>query len=325
MTRYEIYVFILCLIVFLLLTGLAIFSIALIVKLTLKLIRSGAEDDKLKKEAEKEKLKKSSRFSKVIDYGISLILCLFFAGLFSVSTYINCTQNTYFEDVPTYRVVESGSMAKKHAKNKYLFDNNLNNQFDTFSLIATYKIPDEFELKLYDIVVYEVDDILLVHRIVGIEEPNEKHPDCRYFLLQGDAVEAPDRFPVLYSQMRGIYKGENIPFVGSFVLFLQSPAGWLCMLLVVFAIIATPIIENIIKKAKRARLALLAALLAETENAKEPEPIVIEKVVQVPVPVAMPVAMPVVMPVAVGVPVALVQQQQQSTEENKPEPNKNEK
>ena len=43
------------------------------------------------------------------------------------------------------------------------------------------------------------------------------------FLLKGDANENNDRFPVLYSQMTGIYKNERIPFVGSFILFLQAP------------------------------------------------------------------------------------------------------
>ena len=114
-------------------------------------------------------------------------------------------------------------------------------------MIATHSLPKEEDLKLYDIVVYEVDDMLIVHRIVGIEEPNQEHPGNRYFLLQGDAVDSPDRFPVLYEQMRAIYTGERLPFVGSFVLFMQSPAGWLCMLLVVFAIFATPIIEKKIK------------------------------------------------------------------------------
>ena len=76
-------------------------------------------------------------------------------------------------------------------------------------------LPKEEDLKLYDIVVYKQDDIYVVHRIVGIEEPNEKHPNERYFLLQGDAVDSPDRFPVKYSQMQGIYTDEKIPFVGS--------------------------------------------------------------------------------------------------------------
>ena len=86
--------------------------------------------------------------------------------------------------------------------------------------------------------------MFVIHRIVGIEKPNEQHPNAWHFLLQGDAVETPDRFPVLYEQMQGIYEGERVPFVGSFVLFMQSPAGWLCILLVLFAMIATPIVEK---------------------------------------------------------------------------------
>ena len=109
----------------------------------------------------------------------------------------------------------------------------------------------------------------VIHRIVGIEEPNEKHPNERQFLLQGDAVENPDRFPVLYSQMQGIYEGERMPYIGSFLLFLQSPAGWLCVLLVVFTIIITPIVEKLIENEKRKRLALLLAKKAEEEEAEK--------------------------------------------------------
>ena len=37
---------------------------------------------------------------------------------------------------------------------------------------------------------------------------------------------------------------------------MQSPAGWLCMALVVIAMIATPIIEHKFKVAKEERLAM---------------------------------------------------------------------
>jgi hypothetical protein len=110
------------------------------------------------------------------------------------------------------------------------------------------------DLQLYDIVVYEVDGMLIVHRIVGIEEPNASHPDCRYFRLQGDAVEAADRFPVKYEQMRAIYRGARIPFIGSFILFMQSTAGYLCIGLVIFAMIATPILEAYINHQRKKRL-----------------------------------------------------------------------
>lgn len=257
MTQYEIYIFILCAIVFFMLTTLSIVAITYIAKLSIKLIRVGAEDDKITAEDKKTKEKKLNKTSKFFDYALSFFLCIVFALVFSASLYINCAENTYIAGVPTYRVVKTASMSEKHKKNEYLVENNLNDQIQTFDLILTYAIPKEEDLKLYDIVVYEVDNILIVHRIVGIEEPNVHHPNERYFLLQGDNVESPDRFPVRYSQMRAIYRGEKIPFVGSFVLFMQSPAGWLCMLLVVVAMVATPLLERKFGKEKALRLQII--------------------------------------------------------------------
>ena len=50
------------------------------------------------------------------------------------------------------------------------------------------------------------------------------------------------------------HEGEKIPYVGSFVAFMQSTAGYLCILLIVFAMVALPIAEKIIKKRKEDRL-----------------------------------------------------------------------
>ena len=144
-------------------------------------------------------------------------------------------------------------MAEKNEKNKYLFDHQLNDQLQMFDVVVCRHLPAEEDLKLYDVVVYKQDDMYIIHRIVGIEEPNEKHPNERHFLLQGDAVARADIFPVLYSQMQGIYRGTRIPYIGSFVLFLQSPAGWLCMLLVIFAMVVSPIVEKIVDNAKKER------------------------------------------------------------------------
>ncbi len=145
-------------------------------------------------------------------------------------------------------------MSKKNERNEYLFTNNLNNQFNTFDLIVTHPLPDEFDLKLYDVVVYKFDDMSIIHRIVDIEEPNNKHPGHRLFILQGDAISSPDREPVTYEQMRGIYFDERIPFIGSFVFFMRSPAGWLCILLILLTIISTPIVEKKIYRESMLRL-----------------------------------------------------------------------
>ena len=233
-------------------------------KMILKLLShrlSGERDivliSQIIKEFEKAQRKGRNKSGKAIDLLFSTLFCALFASIFAFSLYLNVTEFSCCETIPTFKVVNSGSMSEKNEKNEYLFENNLNDQFDTFDLILTYKLPDEFDLELYDIVVYEYDGELIAHRIVGIEEPNEKHSKVRHFLMQGDAVASPDKFPVLYSQMRGIYRGEKVPFVGSFVVFMQSPAGWLCMILVLAATVAAPIIDKKLEKERAARYAWL--------------------------------------------------------------------
>ena len=283
MSKHDIYVFFLCLIVFTVLTVLSIVCLTSIVKLTVKCIVHGAEDESIKKEFEQRaKQPKANKVGAMIDFVVSAVFTCALLVVFAFSIVLNVAGNTYFDNIPTAKVVQTGSMSYKHEKNTYLEKNNLNDQFDTFDVILTYKLPDEMELKLYDVVVYEVDDILLVHRIVGIEEPNAQHPNERHFLLQGDAVESPDRFPVRYSQMRAIYRGERIPFLGSFVNFMQSPAGWLCVLLAVSAMIATPIIEKILERAKQERFALISANAETVEELLESVPATPVPIVSVP-------------------------------------------
>lgn len=261
---YDLYSLVLCLIVFVLLVGLSSVLLTTIVKLSLKLIRCGAEDDKIKEEYAKTQGK--NKKCKGIDYVLSLLLCLILCVVFAFSLIVGIKGDDFSEKTPTLSVVRSSSMETKHEKNTYLVENNINNQISTFDLILTYKAPDEYDLKLYDVVVYEVNGNLIIHRIVGIEEPNKTHPNERWFLCQGDAVETPDRFPVRYDQIKGIYRGERIPMIGSFITFMQSPAGWLCIMLVLAAVIITPILES---KLTKERFKRYQFILGESEVSEE--------------------------------------------------------
>ena len=258
MTSFEIYVFALCFIVFTLLTAMFSYLIWSITKMEIELIQNGHRDIQIQEEFEK-KNKQGYRAALLASKVISFLLCLAFATSFVAAIYVRVNEDRPANGIPSFKVVKSASMAEKHEKNKYLFSNKLNDQFQQFDVVVCEHLPAEEDLKLYDIVVYKQKDVYVIHRIVGIEEPNESHPNHRHFLLQGDAVERPDKFPVLYSQMQGIYKGERIPFVGSFVLFLQSPAGWLCMLLVVFSMIISPIVEKMVDDEKKMRISPTAA------------------------------------------------------------------
>ena len=241
MTGYDIYIFILCFIVFSMFTVLFSYMIAMIVKMRLKMIEHGLADEEITTEQKKPRI---SCIGAILTNAVALLVCVALLVAFGFSLYMSATEGKAANGIPSLKVVKSASMSVKNEKNTYLVKNDLNDQIQTFDIVVTRHLPAEMDLQLYDVVVYREGDTNIIHRIVGIEEPNEKHPGCRHFLLQGDAVANPDPFPVLYSQMQGIYQGERIPYVGSFILFMQSPAGWLCILLVVFAMICTPILEK---------------------------------------------------------------------------------
>ena len=258
MTPYEVYVFILCAVVFTIFTVLFSVMLGYLVSLNLKLIKHGVNDAKIKTEYQKRAEKPPSKIGKFVDRFVSILLCVVMFVVFSLSVYLQVTEDKVPDGIPSVKVVKSASMSKKHEKNTYL--EGIDNQIQTFDIILAHDMPDEYELKLYDVVYYEIDGEMVLHRIVKIEEPNEKHPDCRWFELQGDAVQYPDMDPVLYSQMRGIYRDQKMPFIGSFVMFMQSPAGYLCILLIVIAMIATPIMEKKLERAKANRMLEILAM-----------------------------------------------------------------
>lgn len=267
MTDYEIYVFILCLIVFVMLTSFLTYLLVCLTKQHLKMIRHGLEDTEIRREY--RKTAPISRIGSFVSVLLSVVICLALCAVFAFSIYLKATEDRAANGTPALHVVKSDSMSYKAEENDYLREHNLDDQLQTFDLIVTRRLPDEEDLQLYDIVVYEVDGMYVIHRIVEIEEANSYHPDQRWFRTQGDALSGMDRNPVTYDQMRGIYQGERVPFVGSFVLFMQSPAGWLCILLVLFAIITTPVVEKKIEREKRARLKSMRQQLTEELDAGE--------------------------------------------------------
>lgn len=267
MTGFDLYVFLLCFVIFAVFTVLFTYMIYTIMQMQLKLIKHGHLDKEITKEYKKEK-----NANRILIWGgriLSWSLCLVFGAAFVLSLWLNATEDRPANGIPSIKVVKSESMAEKHQENDYLLDNNLNDQLQVFDLVVCQHLPEEEDLELYDIVVYRYNDVYIIHRIVGIEEPNEKHPDERHFLLKGDANKYSDEFPVLYSQMQGIYNGIRIPFVGSFVMFMQSPAGWLAVLLVVFALVGTPVVEHKIRQVRTQRLIEIGVITAESEKKQE--------------------------------------------------------
>ena len=244
MSKGEIYTLILCFTVFFTLTIFFIYLFCHIFKLNKRVIKSGIDDEKIEADYVKRLEKKECLACKIINIATSVILILATSAFFISSVVVRFREDYVVTNIPTAVVCRSDSMAEKHEDNVYLFENNLNNQFRTFDMLLIHQLPKEEELKLFDIVVYQRKDVLVIHRIIGIEEPNEKHPNERHFVLKGDANKDIDIFPVLYSQMKGIYKGDKIDFIGSFVLFAQSPAGYLCIFLIIAVCFIIPVVDK---------------------------------------------------------------------------------
>ena len=272
MQALETYNLILCLIVFVGLTALFTVLIVALIKNALRIINAGLDDEKIKQEYILEQGKKKNHFVDAINNACIILMCVILACALVFSLYSRFTENSKVGAIPTVKVVETGSMETKHKNNTYLVEHNLDDQISTFDLVVLHQLPAEEDLQLYDIVVYETKGYFVIHRIVGIEEPNAKHPNERWYVLRGDANERADEFPVTYSQMCSIYRGERLPFVGAFVMFMQSPAGMLCFLLVIFAAIALPIVEKKMNNAINERLVAMGLISSQTPTQASPTP-----------------------------------------------------
>ncbi len=263
MGYFEVYQFILCLIVFVLLTGIFTTLTVWIIKLHIQLIVSGVNDEKIKEDYIKQQKKKLSVVGKIIDKAFLALFSAIMIVLFVFSAFVSLNDGNIAKNIPSINVVKSNSMSYINENHGRLDVGAVDDQIQMFDLVFIAPLPKEDDLKINDIVVYETDNISVIHRIVAIEDRNDVHPNERWFLLQGDANETTDRYPVRYTQMQGIYKGSRVPYIGSFVVFLQSPAGYLCILLIVFALIATPIAEKRIKREIDKRLLLLKLIANE--------------------------------------------------------------
>ncbi len=219
------------------------YLVYLLFKTKTRLIAGGLDDAKCKKHYDEDHAK-SATFYKVAGVFVNTLIGVLFTGLFAYSVYVNVIAFDEPISLASPKVVMSGSMSEKHKDATYLVKNNLNDQFQVYDIVILEKLPDEFELKQYDIVVYTIEDTQVIHRIINIEEPTAEHPGHRWFQLRGDANPRADSKPVIYSQMKGIYRGNRIQYVGLFVAFFQSALGYLTFAIILTYLFISPFAER---------------------------------------------------------------------------------
>lgn len=222
----------------------------------LQAIKAGLEDKKIINE-----YKNSSSKSFIAVEILSVAFSILLFAVFIISIYARTSEN-YFpvKGLGSVHLVGSGSMSYKNDANGYLEENNLDNQFSTYDLIIINEKPQQEELKLYDIVVYKKGNKQIVHRIVDIVKNNDKTG----YVLRGDANSYDDALLVGYDDIIGIYSNAKIPMVGIFVLFLQSPLGYITMGLVLLTEFIAPNFEKKIENAAKERLKTLGISESKT-------------------------------------------------------------
>jgi signal peptidase I len=132
-------------------------------------------------------------------------------------------------------VVASGSMSYKNEANTYLFTMNLNDQFQQYDIIVLEKVKRNSLREYYDVIAYRNDKgINIIHRIIDIE-----YGTTTKFVTRGDIYDSSktDSYKPVFEDIIGRYTGKRIPGIGIFVLFLQSYAGIITVLSLVYCLL----------------------------------------------------------------------------------------
>ena len=148
--------------------------------------------------------------------------------------------------------VASGSMSEKNEANEYLAG--INNQFNTYDMIVLERVESRRDLQLYDVIAFVNDrGVNVIHRIVGFQPTTA---GLRY-VTRGDSNNADDEYKPFVEDVMGKYTGTRIPYVGVFVLFLQSYSGILTLAAVIYCLIMIESVGNRIYRAREKRLLFL--------------------------------------------------------------------
>lgn len=108
---------------------------------------------------------------------------------------------------------------------------------------------DENELKIDDIIAfrYTKEDVVLIHRIVGIEE----YEGQTLFTTKGDNNQTEDKLNIEYKNIEGIYSF-RLSKIGAIAMFIRTPQGIGIVLLSIATIFFS---WQFIKSLKREKIA----------------------------------------------------------------------
>ena len=211
------------------------------------------------------KVKKRRDFIQAIKSGGFYGLMIIMIPFFTISLINKFTGNVTMIGDRGVIVVATGSMSMKNPANDYIITNDLDNQFDAYSIIVIQKVERDSQLKLYDVISYINDNgINVIHRIVGISFNADGKIQ---YETRGDSNNASDTYKPTLEDIQGKYINRKIPYLGMFVLFMQSSIGIITVASLIYCLLMIDNFTNKITKAQNERLAKLSeAIDYQTET-----------------------------------------------------------
>ena len=265
MEKTEIFLYVIAFVLCFLVGAILVYFIVNYYKNTKKAIALGLKDDEIIKER-KAKLTKKNKTINIIGNVFSGAVATVFAACIVFGIFAKTTNNNFPLGDKTALVIKTGSMSTINKNNTYLVENNLHDQFEAYSIIEVHKLTGEENIKKYDIVVYECNGQLIVHRIIDIKQSQNEDFTTKYE-TRGDANPTSDPITITYDNLVGIYssaenniEGKSIPFVGYLVLFFQSPLGLFAFVILLAYVLITPYVDNKLEKFIDTRLREIGCL-----------------------------------------------------------------
>ena len=221
-------------------------------------IQSGKKDIEIIDEViyeRQEHIKRRRKINSVIRNVIFYLTLVIIIPLFIFSLINRFQHNVTMIGNKTIMVVASGSMSEKNKANPYLITNDLhsklNYQFQTYDIIVLEKVEKASDLSRYDVIAFVNDDgINVIHRIKEIE--NGKYE------TRGDANDASDKYHPTFDDIIGRYTGKKINGLGMFIMFLQSYAGIITIVSLIYCLFMIDHLSRKINQAQENRSKQLA-------------------------------------------------------------------
>lgn len=229
-------------------------------------IKSGKRDIEIIDEVIRnrdQKVIKRKKIFKVVKTVIYYVALAVVVPLFLFSLYSKIVNNVLMIGGRNLMVVASPSMSVINESNKYVNENNLTDQFDQYDIIYLEKIEDPSMLSKYDVICFKNDkDINIIHRIREIKVIDG---ELRY-VTRGDANKSDDSYSPKFEDVVGRYTGKKIDGIGIFIIFLQSGAGIITIISLVYCLIMIDRNAEKINKVQRERAKKLGKVIDYSEE-----------------------------------------------------------